>query len=89
MLDRPGIAPLAMRQLAAWEDLAGRWPLELDSACHPWVWRCARCPSGKGVFLATDDQGSRYRWTAQQRIQMITLHLRNHHLDLDPERCVP
>jgi len=103
MLDRPGIAPLAQRQLAAWEALAGRWPLELDSTSHPWVWlpleldstshpwvwRCARCPAGKGVFLATDTAGARYRWTAQQRIQMITLHLRNHHLDLDPERCVP
>jgi len=89
MIERPGIAPLALRQLAAWEDLAGRWPLELDSGEHPWVWRCARCPSGKGVLLATDPQGARYRWTGRQRIQMITLHLRNHHADLDPERCVP
>lgn len=89
MPDRPGIAPLAQRQLAQWESQAEKWTLELDTTEHPWVWRCGRCPSGKGVFLATDAQGARYQWTPRQRIQMITLHLRTHHLDLDPDRCVP
>ena len=82
MLGRPGLAPVAQRQLAAWRALAGSWATELDSSGHPWTWRCSDC--GKGILLATDTQGARYEWSAQTRLDMITLHLRNHHADLDP-----
>ena len=80
------LAPLGQRQLSAWQDLAGTWPTELDAGSPPHVWRCGRC--GGGIMLATDRHGTRYDWTAQSRRDMIVLHLRTRHEDLDPARDV-
>lgn len=79
-----GIAPLGQAQLAAWEGIARRWPTALDDHIHPWVWRCQSCE--RGIFLATDAAGNKYRYTPADRMALIVRHLRANHEDLDPDR---
>ena len=80
------IGGLAIRQLAAWQALAARWPLELDSDGYPWIWRCPDC--GIGVMLDTDTRGVPYRWTEADRLSAVVLHLRTRHATLDPAEHV-
>lgn len=80
------LAALAARQLAAWQDLADTWPLDLDDAADPAVWRCPVCLLG--VMLDTDRHGVPYRWTAQDRQDAVVLHLRTRHAALDPAEHV-
>ena len=75
------MSTLAERQLAAWEAIAEGWPLPIDP---DGVGRCGRC--GKGVLLWTDDQARPYRYTHEQVLALTVLHLRNHHVDLDPDK---
>ena len=75
----PYLAPLAARQLAAWEQLADGWPLMEDAG----VRRCVSCLAG--VELITDPDGRPYRWTEEQHRANIVLHLRHRHPDLDPD----
>jgi hypothetical protein len=74
------LAPLASMQLAAWEALARGW--QIYRADGSAVERCARC--GHGIALMLDDQGRPYRYSEEQWLALVVLHLRNHHADLDP-----
>lgn len=71
---------LAAAQLAAWEAIAAEWTL-LSS---PQVSVCGQCH--KGVILRADSYGIPYRYTREQELALIVLHLRSHHADLDPDR---
>ena len=82
MLGPGGIAPLAAAQLAAWQQIAERWPLTLSAGGRTRL--CQSC--GKGVYLETDEHGVPYRYTPAERTAHIVLHLRAHHADLDPDR---
>ncbi len=77
----PGrLAPLALGQLAAWQQIAATWPLRIGDG-HL---RCAPC---LGPVLAVFDANSTpYVLTPQQVTDATVLHLRNHHEDLDPDR---
>ena len=75
----PGLAPMAARQLAAWEALAESWPLFAENGVN----RCVSCLAG--VELITGPDGRPYRWTGEQHRANIVLHLRTRHPDLDPD----
>ena len=77
-----GLAPLAARQLAAWEHIAEQWKVSREQD----VWRCVECCSG--VALADDRQGKQYQYTQEQWLALIVLHLRSKHPDLDPDKAV-
>ena len=78
MMPSGELAPMIMRQLAAWETIAKDWPVSLDAETH----RCGDC--GKGIALALDGLKRPYRYTREQFLALVVLHLRNHHADLDP-----
>lgn len=80
MLEDPQLAPLALRQLSAWEQIADTWETWLDAD----VQRCGPC--GKGLYLALDASGNWFRYTHEQILALTVLHLRNHHADLDPDK---
>jgi hypothetical protein len=75
-----GIAPIGRDQLAAWQQIAVRWPLTLSGRARV----CQAC--GKGVMLAADEHGAPYRYTPAEVTAHVVLHLRNHHADLDPDQ---
>ena len=86
------MSTLAERQLAAWEALAEDWPVSHDaqydravaSSERDRAYRCGDC--GKGVALAFDEHGGRYLYTDAEWRALVVLHLRNHHVDLDPDK---
>lgn len=81
MLGPQQLGGAARRQLAAWERIAENW--EIYRASGSRVIRCAAC--FKGVMLFADESGRRYRYTPDEELAHIVLHLRNHHQDLDPD----
>lgn len=81
MLGPGGIAPLAQRQLAAWQQLAAGWRLQLNER---FSLRCDDC--GALVVLLTDALDHSYRVTPQQITDATVMHLRRCHEDLDPDR---
>lgn len=78
MLGSNDLGPVARSQLAAWEDMALAWTLYKGLLTD----RCASCD--KGVILRVDGYGRPYRYTRDQELALIVLHLRNFHADLDP-----
>jgi hypothetical protein len=82
MIGPRGIAPLALRQLAAWEELAATWPLVSVQRDGRQVMICPEC--GIGIWLATDPRGGTYRYTDEEKQAHIVLHLRTRHPDMEP-----
>lgn len=76
-----GLAPLAARQLAAWEELAHDWTGYLD---EDEVVRCASCHIG--LWRIRDDHGTQYQYTDEQLLALKVAHLRQAHMELDPDR---
>lgn len=74
-----GLSPVAARQLAAWEDIARSWALYNDSICF----RCASCHIA--VWRRVDEHGNEYQYTNEERSALIVAHLRQAHMDLDPD----
>ena len=79
MLETARIGALAAMQLAAWEDLARGWALYEDEGFE----RCVSCCMG--VIRLADDQGHPYRYTDDQRLVLTVAHLRQAHMNLDPD----
>jgi hypothetical protein len=92
MLEPPQLSYVAVNQLAAWEKLAEDLPVSHDaqydraraSSERDRSYRCGDC--GKGIALAIDEQGAHYRYTHEQWLALVVLHLRNFHEDLDPDK---
>lgn len=80
MLEPAVISSVAKGQLAAWEDIARGWALYNDDICQ----RCASCHIA--VWRLVDEHGTEYRYTSEQRLALIVAHLRQAHMDLDPDR---
>ena len=80
MLGPSGLAPLAVAQLAAWEDIAREWTTYAD----PPMRRCVSCHGG--IWRETDGAGTAYRFTPEQQLAQIVTHLRARHSDLDPDQ---
>lgn len=80
MLEPPRLSYLATGQLAAWEQIADGWPMFED-------WPCLRCASCLiSVMRIADDQDHVYKYTDEQRRALVVAHLRQAHMDLDPDR---
>ena len=80
MLEPAKLSYLATEQLAAWEKLAANWPLYVDGPCG----RCASCHVN--VIRLVDEQGISYVYTDEQLLALKVAHLRQAHMDLDPDR---
>jgi len=74
----PGLGPLAVGQLAAWENLADSWVTEESGRRL----ECGVCHGS--ILVLTDRLGVRYRYTHVDRLALIVLHLRSFHPHLDP-----
>jgi hypothetical protein len=73
------VSALALRQLAAWEHLAEKWPVYTAEAGYI---RCAH--DDLTVWRAEDNQGNHYTITDDEILALRVAHLRNHHQNLDP-----
>ncbi len=71
------LAILAVRQYKAWEALAENWPLYTDGGQE----RCSACDTG--VIALADRLGVNREYTREERLALITGHLRNYHRDLE------
>lgn len=74
------MSTLAERQLAAWQAIARTWDAR---DCQQTVRVCNGCKLG--MYLVTDQTGIPYQYTDDELLTMVVLHLRNHHMELDPE----
>ena len=80
MLEPPTVSNVALGQLAAWEDLARDWATYED-------WPCMRCVSCHvNVYRIADDDDKVYSYTPDQRLALTVAHLRQAHMELDPDR---
>lgn len=77
-----GLAAVARQQLAAWQQIAGVWPLWLDAA--EGHMRCAGC--GQSVVRLADDSNRAFAYTAADWLALLVAHLRQAHPDMDPGR---
>ena len=73
-----GIAPLALRQLAAWQDVAARWTATADGD-HL---RCVACEAS--ILPVGDPRGFRYMVTSQMILDATVMHLRARHAEMEP-----
>lgn len=73
------IDPLAMRQLAKWEDIARTWPVFNSPAGYV---RCAY--DDMTVWRTEDNHGKAYQLTDLEILALRVGHLRQHHPQLDP-----
>lgn len=71
------LAILAVRQYKAWEGFANEWPLYHDNGQE----RCTACDTG--VIALADRNGVNREYTQEERLALITGHLRNYHRDLE------
>lgn len=71
------LAILAVRQYKAWEAFADEWPLYRDDGQE----RCNAC--GTGIIALADSRGVNREYTREERLALITGHLRNYHRDLE------
>lgn len=86
MLEPPVISYVARNQLAAWEELARNWATValLDPGTAVRVERCSSC--WQCVYRITDEHGHAYRYSDEQKLAAVVLHLRQAHAYLDPDR---
>jgi hypothetical protein len=73
------IDSLALRQLAAWENIARKAPVYTSQRGFV---RCAWCDLT--VWRKEDDKGQPYQITDADILALRVAHLRNHHPNLDP-----
>jgi hypothetical protein len=80
------LPPIAAGPLAAWEDLARDWAtfkvFDVDAGAYNM--RCASCLGG--IYRVTDPHGKPYPYTDADRLALVVIHLRQSHMDLDPDR---
>lgn len=86
MLEPPVLSYVARDQLAAWEGLARDWATVamLDPGTQLRHERCSSC--WQSVYRITDEQGHAYRYTPEQKLAAVVLHLRQAHAYLDPDK---
>jgi hypothetical protein len=82
MIGPRGIAPMAQRQLAAWQEIAASWGFTAAERDGQSVIVCGEC--GMGMWLATDRAGSAYTYTEAEKQAHIVLHLRTRHPGMEP-----
>ena len=85
MIGPSGLAPLALHQLAAWQQLGREWPIKADfregtEGAH-WYMSCYQC--NYAIYQLTDESGS-FQVTPQMILDLTVLHLRQRHADMEP-----
>lgn len=77
-----GLGALALRQLAAWQEIASALLLDEVPEVH------ARCTlSGCSQSVAVLERGGkRYQYTDDELLALKVAHLRQAHIELDPDR---
>jgi hypothetical protein len=80
MLEQRKISYVATGQLAAWEKLAADWTVYHDETQV----RCASCHIA--IWRLNDDSGAIYVYGPGQKLALTVAHLRQAHMDLDPDR---
>jgi hypothetical protein len=82
------LPPVAAGPLAAWEDLARGWATfrvyDVDPGAQAWNLRCASCLGG--ICRLTDPHGKPYPYSDADMLALVVIHLRQSHMDLDPDR---
>jgi hypothetical protein len=71
------IAPLAVKQLAAWEAIAAHWRTEVDDSGYL---RCGECV--QAIVRKTDDHGTHYELSAPEILAMTVAHIRQAHSEV-------
>lgn len=92
MLDNPmsvtELPPVAAGQLAGWQDIARGWAtievIDVDFSPAVRNQRCASCLGG--IYRVTDPHGKPYPYTDADLLALVVAHLRQAHMDLDPDR---
>lgn len=84
MLEPPKVSGMAVSQLEAWEKLAQDWPAYEDSLVAVRLMRCASCHIG--LYRLTDEDGRPFTYTDAQLLAQVVAHLRQAHMELDPDR---
>lgn len=84
--DRPAgeIAPVALEQLAAWQALARRWPIERH--CHDTetrkgqpCWCCGVCD--KTIWFVNDPHGNIFVYSDDEILALKVAHIRQAHAE--------
>lgn len=84
MFEQPRLSGVAIKQLAAWEDLARGWTAYEDQLAAVRVMRCASCHVS--LYRLTDEDGRPYTYSEEQILVQVVAHLRQAHMELDPDR---
>ena len=87
MTERTGqLAPLAIHQLRAWEEIADTWVMYVQSRMNgPKTEYHAVCGACEETVSVLENDTGYYLMTLQQIRASIVAHLRNRHRDLDPD----
>lgn len=67
------IDPIALRQLARWQQLAAKWPFSRDEN----YWRCGDCMAI--IHQVWDSRGNRYDISSADIAALEVAHLRRRH----------
>jgi hypothetical protein len=73
-----GIAPLAQRQLAAWQAIAAKWTI----AKRDDQMACGKCDGA--VMALADQHGTGYRISSDVILAAVVMHLRACHAEVEP-----
>jgi hypothetical protein len=73
------IAPIAVRQLEAWQVYAESWPWPSDGK-HT---SCGACNAR--VITWVDRNGAAYQFSGEEQVALMVGHLRNRHRDREAE----
>lgn len=78
------LSGVAVAQLAAWQERAKAWPLNVTGDGHQ---RCQAC--GQSVVRRFDDEGRPFTYATETLLALVVAHLRQVHGDLDPDAPPP
>ena len=85
MTERTGqLAPLAIHQLRAWEEIAHNWVVIIAARDGEWHCICPNCDQSI-LPLKKENTSTYYVFTNNELLAATVAHLRNRHRDLDPD----
>lgn len=81
MIGPAGIAPLAQRQLAAWQRVAADWPVHAIDQDDEMHLACGEC--GRSIVPLRNGSGD-YHYNLSHFTDATVMHLRARHADMEP-----
>ena len=83
MIGPSGLAPLALHQLAAWQQLAREWSLSSKELAPGQLHLvCVMCDAS--ILALHDTNGGPYYFTWWIVLDATVMHLRRRHADMEP-----